>query len=66
MMNNTEIPKPERFFQTLVVGSGGQQQSQFITNIVFFVIWLGGISKKTKEMKKRFFYWKIDEYHAIV
>lgn len=55
-MNNTEIPKPERFFQTLVVGSGGQQQSQLITNIVFFVIWLGGISKKTKEMKKRFFY----------
>jgi len=49
-----------------VVGSRGQQQSQFITNIVFFVIWLGGISKKTKEMKKRFFYWKIDEYHAIV
>lgn len=65
-MNNTEIPKPERFFQTLVVGSGGQQQSQLITNIVFFVIWLGGISKKTKEMKKRFFYWKIDEYHTIV
>ena len=64
MMNNTEIPKPERFFQTLVVGSGGQQQSQLITNIVFFVIWLEDIKENKRDEKV--FYWKIDEYHAIV